>query len=216
MSLVPIFATPFAVLGLPAAERLNQSVAGILEARAAADRDASPDCTPHCYTSREGAPLDDPPVQAVVGEMLRGMTGVVAALNQFGDDRLRALAPQTRASFTIVRTNGSVAGRNFPLTSWCGIYCVDAPDPTADRRGSGLLRLYESRLQTMVSDATNAAMQVPYATGHYDWRPVPGQLAVFPGATSHGIALMRSPGSLVYLTLRLRFVAPGQTGWARW
>jgi hypothetical protein len=68
----------------------------------------------------------------------------------------------------------------------------------------------------MFSDATNSAMQVPYATGHYAWRPVPGQMAVFPGATSHGIALIRSTGNLVLLTLRLRFVAAGQTGWGRW
>jgi hypothetical protein len=216
VSIVPIFATPFAVLGLPEAERLNPTVASILQERAAADADPSPASTPHCYRSREDIRLDDPPVQAVSGEVLRGMAGVVAALNQFSEDRMRALTMQTCASFTIVRSNGSVAAHNFPLTSWCGIYCVEAPEPSADRRDSGVLRLHESRMRNMFSDATNSAMPVPYAMGHYAWRPVPGQLAVFPGSTSHEIALIRSPGSLVLLTLRVRFVAAGQTGWVRW
>jgi hypothetical protein len=216
VSIVPIFATPFAVLGLPEAERLNPAVARILEGRAAADRDPSPGGTPYCYRSPEDIRLDDPPLQGVCREILRGMVGMVGALNQFSEKHMRDLAMQTCLSFTIVRANGSVPAHNYPLTSWCGIYCVEAPEPSVDRPDSGVLRLYESRLQNMFSDASNAAMQVPYATGHYAWRPVPGRVAVFPGATSHEIALIRSPGSLVVLNLRVRFVAPGQTGWERW
>jgi hypothetical protein len=216
VSIVPIFATPFAVLGLPEAERLNAEVVTILEACAAADPDPASGGTPHCYRSRADLRLDDPPVQAVCREILRGMAGVVGALNQFSEHRMRELAMQTCLSFTIVRSNGSVPAHNYPLTSWCGIYCVEAPEPSADRRDSGVLRLHESRLQSMFSDATNAAMHLPYATGHHAWRPVPGRLAVFPGTTSHEIALLRSTGRLVLLTLRLRFVAPGQTGWVRW
>jgi hypothetical protein len=78
------------------------------------------------------------------------------------------------------------------------------------------LRFYESRLGTMFADATNAAMHMPFTPGHSTWRPVPGQLAVFPAALTHEIALLRSPGQLMLVTVRVRFVAPGQQGLARW
>ena len=84
------------------------------------------------------------------------------------------------------------------------------------RADSGVLRLYESRLGTMFADATNAAMRVPFTPGHYTWRPVPGQLAVFPAWLTHEIALLRAPGQLVLVTVRVRFVAPGQKGVMRW
>lgn len=216
VSIVPIFATPFAVVDLAEAKRLNPAVAGFLEERADTDEHPSPASTPHCYRSREDVRLDDPDVQVVLKEALRGMVDVAAAVNRFSEQQMRQLTPQTSVSFTIVRSNGSLPVQNYPLTAWCGMYCVEAPEPAADRRDSGVLRLYESRLGGMFSDATNSAMQVPYATGHYAWRPVPGQMAVFPGSASHGIALIRSTGNLVLLTLRLRFVAAGQTGWGRW
>ena len=40
----------------------------------------------------------------------------------------------------------------------------------------------------------------------------PGQMAVFPASLTHEIALVRSPGPLVLVTVRVRFVAPGQQG----
>ena len=43
--------------------------------------------------------------------------------------------------------------------------------------------------------------------GHYAWRPVPGQMAVFPAAITHEIALVRAAGALVIVTARVRFVA---------
>jgi hypothetical protein len=115
-----------------------------------------------------------------------------------------------------VAPDGRVPAAIYPLTAWCGIYCVAAPPPSAMRSDSGVLRLYESRLGTMFADATNAAMQVPFTPGHYSWQPVPGQLAVFPGSLTHEIALVRSPGHLVLVTVRVRFVAPGQQGMTRW
>ncbi len=68
----------------------------------------------------------------------------------------------------------------------------------------------------MFADATNAVMRMPFTPGHYSWRPVPGHMAVFPASLTHEIALLRSPGQLVLVTVRVRFVAPGQQGMARW
>jgi hypothetical protein len=93
---------------------------------------------------------------------------------------------------------------------------VAAPKPSTTRLDSGLLRLYESRLGTMFADATNAAMRMPYMPAHYGWRPVPGQMAIFPGSVTHEIALVRSTEPLVLVTVRARFVGPGQQGMSRW
>ena len=216
-TVLPILATPFGVVPLPEAERLNAQVAALLQARAEADPDPVRNANPFCYRSREDLlECSEPAVQALGREMLRGLCSVVAAVNEIPDAELRTFVPQARGWFTIVRPDGAVAGTSYPLTSWCGLYCVAAPEPSATRRDSGALRLYESRLGTMFADATNAAMRIPYTPGHYTWAPVPGQMAVFPAATTHEIALIRSPGELVVVGLRVRFVAPGQQGWTAW
>jgi hypothetical protein len=68
----------------------------------------------------------------------------------------------------------------------------------------------------MFQDATNALMRIPYKQGHYGWRPVQGQMAVFPATLTHEIALLNSPGELVLVTMRSRFVGEHQQGFARW
>jgi hypothetical protein len=68
----------------------------------------------------------------------------------------------------------------------------------------------------MFADATTAAMRLPFRPGHYGWRPVPGQMAVFPASLTHEIAPIRSREPLVLVTVRVRFIGPGQQGVARW
>jgi len=214
---VPIFATPFGALRLPAAEKLNPIVAGLLAARAAADSAAAQTANPLCYRSSDDL-MDSPDesLRTVSAEILRGVRAVVAAVNDFSDAQLQSFAIQACGWFTIVRQDGCVPACSYPLTSWCAIYCVAAPQPSPERRDSGVLRLYESRLGTMFTDATNSVTRIPYTPGHYTWRPVPGEVAVFPASLTHEIALMRSPGELVLLTVRVRFVAAGQQGLSRW
>jgi hypothetical protein len=217
-SVVPIFATPFGVLRLPAAEKLNPIVAGLLAARAAADHGgATQTSNPLCYRSSDDLmDSSDEPLRTVTAEVLRGVRAVVATVNDFSDAQLQSFALQACGWFTIVRQDGCVPAASYPLTSWCAIYCVEAPQPAPERRDSGVLRLYESRLGTMFADATNSVTRIPYTPGHYTWRPVPGEVAVFPASTTHEIALIRSAGQLVLVTVRARFVAPGQQGLSRW
>jgi hypothetical protein len=215
-SVVPIFATPFGVVPLPEAQKLNALVAQLLSARAQADG-AAPGSKPLCYESADDL-LDwpDEPLRSVSAEVLRAVRVVVAAINDFTEQRWQSLTLQARGWFTIVRQDGCLGARSYPLTSWCAMYCVEAPQPSPERRDSGVLRLYESRLGTMFSDASNSVTRIPYTPGHYTWRPVPGQVAVFPASTTHEIALLRAPGQLLLVTLRVRFVAPGQEGLSRW
>ena len=213
---VPILAIPFGVVSLPNAEALNPALATLFAVRMREDV-ADQRSSPYCYHSRDDLlEWPDDPVRRLTAEVLRGLNSVVHALNDFTEAQLESFAVQARGWFTVVAPDGRVPASSYPLTAWCGIYCVAAPEPSATRADSGVLRLFEPRLGTMFADASNAAMRLPFTPGHYTWRPVPGQLAVFPASLTHEIALVRAAGQLVLVTVRLRFVAPGQQGLSRW
>jgi len=216
MSVVPIFAAPFGVVPLAEAAPLNSIVAGMLEKRAATDPDPLAVCTPFYYRSREQPDFDEGPAQALTEAMLRGIKRVVLAVTAVEENAMNAWQVQCRVSYAIVRPNGSMPAQSFPMTSWCGIYCLEVPGGPTERVNSGALRLYEGRLGHMFTDASSSALQLPYASGHYMWQPVVGHLAVFPSSLMHGIALIRASGKLALALMRVRFVAPGQGGWSTW
>ena len=147
--------------------------------------------------------------------MLRGVSSVAASISDL-DGALFAARVQARVWFTIVGTDGCVPATSYPNTSWIGVYCVTAPSPAAARPDSGVLRMHESRLGTMFQDPASMAVRVPYRPGHYSWRPVAGQMAVFPAATTHEIALVRSNGPLVAVTARVRFADSGESWMPPW
>ncbi len=217
ISVVPIFATPLAVVTLPAAlSELTPAVAQLLARHAAANpTTASADGL--CYQSRDDL-LDwnEDTVQQLCGGILRGVWSTVAAVTTMAPEQLQSLSMQARAGFTIVQPDGCVQATSYSLTTWCAIYCLQAPAPTPGRGDSGVARFYESRLETMLADATTSAMCAPFSTGHHTWRAVPGQLVVFPGSLSHEIPLIRSAGPLTLMTVRTRFVGPEQEGLSRW
>ena len=219
-SVMPIFATAFAVVPLPEAEKRNAGLCEVLRARAAADaRGGAPGSTPLCYLSAEDLlewGRGNPELSRTCTDMLGGVLAVVEAVNTFAPGKLQSFTAQARGSFAIVRSNGSVPAVHHSQSAWCAIYCAAAPPPSEVRQDSGVLRLYEGRLGTMFADATTSSMHSVFATGHCIWRPVPGSVAVFPAWLRHEIALLRAPGELILLTLRVRFVAPGQEGQANW
>jgi len=213
---VPILAAPFGVVSLAEAEAFNPALCALFADRMQADA-ATPERSPLCYRSSDDL-LDwpDEVVRRLTRSIFRGVNSVVTAVNEFSPAQLDSFTMQARGWFTVVRPNGRVPASNYPLTAWCGIYCVSAPEISATRADSGLLRIYEARLGSMFADATTAAMRLPFRPGHYGWRPVPGQMAVFPASLTHEIAMLRASGQLVLVTVRVRFVAPGQQGAAHW
>lgn len=215
-SVVPILAIPFGVVPVADADTLNPALVELFAARRLAGG-AAPLSNPLCYRSGDDL-LEWPeePVRRLCTGLLRGVVSVVGAVNDFTAEELLSFKVEARGWFTIVKQDGCVPAASYPLTAWCAIYCVTAPEPAATRSDSGVLRLYESRLGTMFADATNSVMRIPFKPGHYGWRPVPGQLAVFPASLTHEIALLRSPGELTLVTMRVRFVSPGQQGMRRW
>ena len=212
-TVVPILATPFGVVTLPDAESLNPHLAALFTALAA----AAPSPNPLAYHSPDDL-LDwqEDPVRRLSAGIFRGVTSMVASVNEFTEAQLQSLKLEARGWFSVIKSDGCIPAKSHPLTAWCAIYCVASPEPSATRSDGGVLRIYESRLGTMYQDATNSAMRIPFTQAHYAWRPVPGQMAVFPAALTHEIAMFRSPGELVLVSVRVRFVAPGQQGVGRW
>jgi hypothetical protein len=214
-TLLPILATPLGLVQIAEGERLNPALTALFARRIAADTQSQQN--PLCYRSRDDLfEWTEEPVVSLLGGIIRGVYSVVGAINEFTEEQLHSFALEARSWFTVVRTHGSVPATAYPLTAWCAVYCVAAPPASMTRGDSGVLRLYESRLGTLFQDATNADMRVPFKTSHYAWRPMPGELAVFPASLTHEIALLHSPGELVLVTMRLRFFSPGQLGFGRW
>ena len=216
ITLVPVFATPMAMITLPDASRWTEVVAQLL-ARHAAANPAQSTAGGLCYQSRDDL-LDwpDAPLRQLCSEILRGVWSTVAAATTLSHEQLSTLSVQARGAYTIVQPDGCVPATSHSLTAWCGIYCLQAPDPAPTRGDSGVVRFYESRLGTSLADATMSALRVPFLSGNYTWRAVPGQLIVFPGSLTYEIPLIRAVGALTLITVRTRFVAPGQEGLTRW
>jgi hypothetical protein len=212
--ILPIHATPFGIVRIPGSEPLNGALCAAFARRISAEQ-ALADFS--CYRSRDDL-LEWPeePIPQLAREILRGLYAVVGAVSEIEESVLRSQTLEARGWFTIVKMNGCVPAASYPQTAWCALYCVSAPAPSASRADSGALRLYESRLGNMYQDATNSIMRIPFKTGHYIWRPVPGEMVVFPASLMHEIAMLRSPGELTLVTVRARFVAPGQPGNSAW
>ena len=211
---LPLFAMPLGIVIVPKAEELNPQLVDLFTQRATRDR--TPDAKAKVYRSQDDLfDWPDQAARALGTEIFRGVSAVVETLNAFEPGQLRSFNLEARGWFTIIEQYGSLPAANYPLTAWCAMYCVAAPEPCATRQDSGVLRLYESRLGSMFQDASNSVMRVPFTPGHYAWRPLPGRLAIFPASLTHEIALVRSAGKLILVTARVR-VAPGQQGVGRW
>jgi len=215
---VPIFATPFGVLTLPQAQAINSALAELFAARAARDERREAGTPGRCvFVSRDDL-LEWPEdaVRQTMREVLAGVTSVATMISELGAEELAALDIQARAWFTIVRPDGCVPATSYPNTSWLAVYCVTAPQPSQQRVDSGVLRMHESRLESSFQDPAQQSNRVPYRRGHYTWRPIPGQMAVFPAALMHEIALVRAAGALTLVTVRMRFVGSKQAWMPPW
>jgi hypothetical protein len=214
-SIMPILATPLGIAVIPGAEELNLSLRDLFARRM--ESDTRPTQNPLRFFSEENL-MDWPeqPIRMLSETMIGAVYAFLGSVSNIDDAQLRSCKLETRAWFSVIRTNGSVPAANYPLTSWCAIYCVAAPRLPDVREDGGVLRLYESRLGTTFQDATNSVMRIPYSSSHYAWRPVAGRMVIFPASLTHEIALMRASGELILVTARLRFTAPGQQGFQRW
>lgn len=216
--IVPIFATPFAVVPLGNGPDLNPGLSALFLSRATEPyRDPTTPRDPLCFRSKEDLfEWQEPAVEQLRRAMLGGICAAVRAVNHCTDAEFAALGLQTRARFTIVRPDGCLPAMSAPMASWYALYCVASPPPTAARADSGVLRLYAVREASMFTDAANCRLSPPFTGGHQSWRPVPGRMAVFPASILHEVALNRTDGNLVLVEVRVRFAHGGQTAQPPW
>jgi len=216
--IVPIFATPFGVVTLPDAAALNPALAALFTARTTPQwRAARGEPGALMFRSRDDL-LEWPeePVRRLTQSILAGVRAVAGSISELTEQEFGALQVEARAWFTLVRPDGCVPSTSYPNTSWLAVYCVTAPEASKARVDSGALRLHESRLLTMFQDPTQGGVRLPYRSGHCTWRPVPGEMAVFPAALTHEIALLRSSGTLTLVSVRARFVGSGGAWMPPW
>jgi len=217
-TIVPIHATPLGVIPLPEAAKWHAAAAKIISRRAAAEPGReSPRAEPLvCVGTDDAMSWDDPPMRAMMAEILRGIAWMARGVNSFAPGTFESLTLQARAAYLIVNQDGALGARNHSMSAWTGIYCIEAPEPAAERADSGRLRIYETRMYAMFADATTDTMALPFRPGHYGYQLAPGMLAVFPGGAMYEIAPVRGAGRLLALTVQARFVAPGQKGVSGW
>jgi hypothetical protein len=211
---MPILATPLGIATIPESKPLNSALRELFVRRRAAHGGA-PQIPLRFISEDDLMEWQEPPVRRLSEGIIGAVYSLIGSVSDLTEAQLRSFKLETRAWFTILRTNGSVPAANYPMTSWCAIYCAAAP-LVSDRPDSGVVRLYESRLGTTFQDATNAVMRIPYSSSHYAWRPEEGQMVIFPASLTHEVALLRAAGELVLVTVRIRFVGPGQQGIGRW
>ena len=215
---VPLFATPFGVVTLPGARAANAALAAVFAARARPPwAAADPGLPAGTVRSRDDlTEWPEAPVAQLVQEMMAGVTAVAVSLSELGPEQFASLRREARLWFTLIGPNGCVPPHNHPNTSWVAVYCVTAPPPAPARPDSGALRLHEFRPGGMFVDSAQGAARMPYRPGHCTWRPVPGQMAVFPAAITHEIALLRADDPLILVSARVRFAGVDQPWMPPW
>jgi len=215
-TVMPILATPLGVATIPDAPEFNGALCELFKQRAAAGSGLGPADPLRICGGDDLMEWPEAPVRRLASAIAGALYQFVGSVSEIAEPQLRACKLETRAWFTLIRCNGRVPAANYPLTTWCTIYCVAAPPPVDERADSGIVRLYESRLGTSFQDASNAVMRIPYSQAHYAWRPAAGQMVIFPGSLTHEVAPLRAAGELLLVTARCRFVGSGQQGYSRW
>jgi hypothetical protein len=217
-TVVPIFATPFVVVPIGESADLNPTLESLFLSRATEEyRDPRAPRNPLHFCGREDLfEWQDAAIGQLRRQMLGGICAAVMAVNRYTDKEFDALGLQARARFRIVRPDGCIPAATAPLASWFVVYCVSAPAPTPARADSALLRLYAIREGSMFLDAANYRLRDPFSGAHHVWRPVPGQMAVFPAGILHEVALNRTEANLLLVTARARFAHAGQVEAPPW
>lgn len=215
LSVMPMFAVPFATVTYADAADLNAALLALIEARRpATPRSALLPARAGVFESREDfLHWPDAPVRELKRRMLDAIATLVAQLAGYEPARLARLALQARGWYSVVEADGMIPARAHPMSSWCATYCVQAPEASPERIDSGVLRFHDPRTGNMYTDPGVADLRRPYGFGHFVARNLPGQLAIFPSWLQHEIAPLQGATPLVLVTAVCRFApAPGTPG----
>ncbi len=208
ISVVPIFATPFASMDTGADAGFNNRLARLCEVhQAESGHRARPTQDPLIYHS-DADFLERP--DAEISELKRIVLGnafrTIESLNTFSASDLQDLRLDANAWCSIVQRNGHVPSQHFRGAAWVGVYCVQAGEPDKCARNAGVLRIHETRLSSIYRDASNWEARTPYRYGHFSWTPKPGWMALFPAHIQHEISVVRSSTPLILVFAVIRCV----------
>jgi hypothetical protein len=205
-NVVPIFATPFGVVTLAQATAANDALAALFTSRMQpAWRDPRDPPPQGAFRGRDDlTSWPEPAVRQLLREMLAGVGSVALAVSELSAEQFAGLRTEARAWFTVIGPDGYLPPHSHPNTTWAAVYCVAAPPPSPVRHDSGVLRLHEFRPGGMFMDSVSGTRRMPYRPGHCTWRPIAGQMAVFPASIVHEVALLRADASMILVTMRVR------------
>jgi len=208
---VPIFAAPFGSVSLAESAELNPALVSLFSLRATeAHRDPAMGADPLCFRSREDLfEWDNEAVARLKARNARGTVrsghggqplygGGIRCPRSAGARPLQHRA--SRRVYCRLESAARLLVRPVLRRSTC------APAGPSRQRA---VRLYEARMGGMFLDASNWRLRPPFSPGHHLWRPVAGQMAVFPASMLHEVALNRADGDLILVAARVRFASPG-------
>lgn len=193
-SLQPLFAVPFASVLLSHGEELNAALrARLLEwERDEGVRTSVPTEVPKhaVYESDFSLFYRKDPLIAELARLCLGALGdLVMRINGYSAAEMQNLRMYHHSWYHVTRYGGYTAGHNHPMASWSGVYCVTPGEEVSDRPHSGVLRLIDPRVNSlMYLDPGNAHFIPPYAAGSLPLRLRPGELVLFPSYMRHEVS----------------------------
>ncbi|HEX5313812.1 MAG TPA: putative 2OG-Fe(II) oxygenase, partial [Gammaproteobacteria bacterium] len=130
---------------------------------------------------------------ALIAELARLCLGtlgdLIMRINGYSAAEMQNLRIYHHSWYHITRYGGYTSGHNHPMASWSGVYCVAPGEELSDRPDSGVLRLYDPRVNSlMYLDPGNAHFGPPYGAGSLPMRLRPGELVLFPSYLRHEVA----------------------------
>ncbi len=187
------FATPIATARNPHAGTLNPELRALFLAR-----EADPWRHHIRIPTQVGAVFEsrfdlfdwpDAPVQALADFVHRTLSGLVAAVNAYGDEEMERFEFFYDSWFHVTRTGGYQSNHFHPNASWSGIYCVDPGDAVEGRPESGQVKFYDPRgpAAHMHFDPGNRQLDPRFSTTPVYLSHEPGQLVVFPSWLTHEV-----------------------------
>jgi uncharacterized protein (TIGR02466 family) len=207
-----MFAVPFVQIQLPDTEPLNRELRSLFLRREAvgaqwSNPTPSMAIAPGLFESRFDLFMwPDASVQHLHDLCMGTLLRMVAEMNAYTVDDLRAMEMQNHAWFHITRRGGRFAAHNHPLASWSGVYCVDAGLHDAGHDDSGLLHFHNPHhYANMFKDAGNQRMNPLYSMAGRSFELSPGQLVLFPSWVVHEVLPYHGDGERITVAFNCWF-----------
>ena len=204
ISVVQIFATPFASTDTGAGAGFNNRLARLCEEHRMESGNRATQDPLHYRSDADFLERPDAEISELQRIMLGNAFRTIESLNMFSASDLQDLRLDANAWCSIVQCNGHIPSQHFRGAAWLAVYCVQAGEPDECASNAGVLRIHETRLSSIYRDPSNWETRTPYRYGHFSWTPRPGWMAFFPAHIQHEISVVRSstPLILVFAVIR--------------